>query len=446
VRIKVLEVNGYGKVKSVRIEPGGASLVKISGRNKQGKTSVMQSIEAALCGAKAAIDVPINFDEDFADIKLEMDDDSRLIVHRRFLASGKTELEVTSADEGLLKKPQQILDEILGTRFLNPVKFMAMKPKEQRETLLGLVDLSIDLDELEKERDRIFNTRTNAKRDLAKAKALAESCQAPVTEIPARIDASELVKDMKSVQDSISARDAARNKLATMRATVTEHKSIIAQAEAEIIALEAKLIAKREFLADRKGQLKSYAADCMPHKRLVEDLDLEDYDDQLDAIGKQMTMASDVNDERAEMLAQLTASQEAKKAYRAAKIKAEAMTDAIKDMDAEKKAALEAAKMPIDNLDVTADGLLYNNLPLTQASGAEQVEISLAIAAAINPGLRDIVITQGGNDLDKEAVLQIEKYAKKNDLTVWLERAGEEANSIVIEDGSIKTKTTKPIK
>jgi len=149
VRIKVLEVNGYGKVKSVRIEPGGASLVKISGRNKQGKTSVMQSIEAALCGAKAAIDVPINFDEDFADIKLEMDDDSRLIVHRRFLASGKTELEVTSADEGLLKKPQQILDEILGTRFLNPVKFMAMKPKEQRETLLGLVDLSIDLDELE---------------------------------------------------------------------------------------------------------------------------------------------------------------------------------------------------------------------------------------------------------------------------------------------------------
>lgn len=100
--------------------------------------------------------------------------------------------------------------------------------------------------------------------------------------------------------------------------------------------------------------------------------------------------------------------------------------------------ALEKAAMPVPGLGFDDDGVTYGGVPLDQASGAEQLRVSLAIAMACSPTLRDIWI-KDGSLLDDDSLEALRQLASEKDYRVWVERVGDgDDGALIIEDGAVR--------
>jgi len=95
--------------------------------------------------------------------------------------------------------------------------------------------------------------------------------------------------------------------------------------------------------------------------------------------------------------------------------------------------------MPIDGLSLGLDGILYNGIPFDQLSGAQSLRVSTAMAMAMNPTLK-IVLIRDGSLLDKDNLKVISDMAKDKEYQVWIECVddGSGKPAIYIEDGEIK--------
>ena len=104
----------------------------------------------------------------------------------------------------------------------------------------------------------------------------------------------------------------------------------------------------------------------------------------------------------------------------------------------EKRAeAIAAATYPVPGLELGDGEVVFNGIPLAQASSAEQLRVSTAVAMAMNPELRVLRI-QDGSLLDSTSLAAIAEMASANDYQVWIESVDETGKvGFVIEDGSI---------
>jgi hypothetical protein len=81
--------------------------------------------------------------------------------------------------------------------------------------------------------------------------------------------------------------------------------------------------------------------------------------------------------------------------------------------------------------------VLLNGIPFKQASGAEQLRASLAMAIALNPALRVIRIADGSL-LDSEGLQLVAEMATKHDCQVWIEVVSDgDGFGFMIEDGEV---------
>ena len=116
-----------------------------------------------------------------------------------------------------------------------------------------------------------------------------------------------------------------------------------------------------------------------------------------------------------------------------------ALTTAIADRKAKMQSAVAEAEMPVAGLTFGADEILLGGVPFEQASSAEQLRTSVAIAMAANPKLR-VIRVQDGSLLDEEAMRILAEMAAEADYQVWIERVGVSGTvGIVIEDGAIRS-------
>ena len=91
----------------------------------------------------------------------------------------------------------------------------------------------------------------------------------------------------------------------------------------------------------------------------------------------------------------------------------------------------------MDGLGFDESGVTYQGVPFSQASSAEQIRISLAMAMALNPRLRVIRILDGSL-LDEDSMTAIRDQVAERDFQVWIERVADPAESaVVIEDGQV---------
>ena len=91
----------------------------------------------------------------------------------------------------------------------------------------------------------------------------------------------------------------------------------------------------------------------------------------------------------------------------------------------------------MDGLGFDEDGVTYQGVPFSQASAAEQIRVSLAMAMALNPKLRVIRILDGSL-LDADNLALIAEMATVSDYQVWIERVGDgDGIGVVIDDGAV---------
>lgn len=411
MKIVELTAENVKRLKAVQIRPDGPVQV-VAGRNAQGKSSVLDSIWLALGGGKAsrATDKPIRDGEDKAMVRLDLGD---LVVTRKW-SGDNTTLLVESADGASYKKPQEVLDALVGKLSFDPLAFANDDPKGQVNTLLGLVELPFDPAALAAKRAALYDRRHGIGQQVARAKGLLESLDVPDPNLPKEpVPMTALAAEYAAVVQEQSDRAQAQMAYGT--------------AERELREAEAALAAAQQRLNQATGALKARAKDLTKHRdpsEIQTDVaHLKGQMDQVEATNQAIRDAQGYYHARDE--------------YDSTKAEWDGLTVQIEAVDAEKAKGLAEAVFPIKGLWFDDDGVVYNGIPFSQASSAEQLKVSMAIAMAMNPKLRVIRITDGSL-LDAENMATIEAMAKDADFQVWIERVDESGKAgVVIEDGMV---------
>lgn len=395
MKIISLEAENYKRLRAVEITPEG-HMVVIGGRNAQGKSSVLDAIWAALGGRdgnKAA--KPIRDGEDKARVRLDLGD----IVVTRVWSGETSTVKVESAEGAVFKSPQSLLDGLIGRLSFDPLAFTRLSPKEQRESLLGLVDLPVDLDALDRERATLFAKRTEVGRD---GKAIGDvTVNNDLAEVES--SASEYIARIRAAQEQQQA--------------VVDAERAVHDAGARLAAIRAELAAAESAYdaADKHAASLTLPVDDAQALEL-ELSELEEMNAAIRANNTARAMVEKKRDLRSEY---------------------EAYTKQITELDEAKQAALAAAEFPVEGLGFNEHGVTFQGVPFEQASSAEQIRVSIAMAISGNPKLR-VMRIMDGSLLDEENMQLVASAAVENDMQVWMERvgAGDEIG-VVIEDGAV---------
>lgn len=417
-RILGLRAENFKKLTVVNITPDG-NVIKITGKNGHGKTSVLDAIEAAIEGAKHIPRKPIRTGSKDAMITLVIGDEKTdLIVKRRFTEGGGTTLTVETANGARKEKPQNILNALIGALSFDPADFSRRPAAEQSDMLRKLVKLEIDPDELDGLNKRDFDERTVINREAAALRAQADGIVV-ADNLPAeRIDTKAILDELMAVGDFNAAIDKEMRRRARQQADAKRTEATRLRNQAAALDAEAD-----------KMDIETLSID----KTLQE---LPPYEERKDpgAIRTRLQEAETDNNgiEQRTRKAKLIADADAKESL------AKQLTDAIDARKKVKADAIAAVKMPIEGLSFADGGVLYKGEPFEQCSEAEKIRVGMAIAMAANPTLRVIRIREG-SALDEDSMKIVADMAKAGDFQVWCEIVSNDGNvGFVMEDGHVK--------
>ena len=429
MKIIALQAENIKKLVAIEIKPDG-HLVEITGKNGQGKTSVLDAIWWALSGSANIQGAPIRNGATEARIRLDL---GEIIVKRTFKAKEGGEytssLVVESKDGARFPGPQAMLDKLLGVLSFDPLAFARADAKGQVETLRRLAP-GVNFDAIDGANKADYAKRTDLSR-RAKEAAGAASAIPLIESLPARVDERALIHKMEmaantnaqlereraartEAQRAINdARNQASRSVDKAREDVQVAQELLAESEAKAADVTAK--------TDREQAL----LDARP--ALGEPVDVSDISAQIEA-AKATNAAVDADEKRGEYL----------KTAEDLDAQVKALTKAMEDREAQKRAAIEAAKLPVPGLSFGEAGVILAGVPFNQASDAEQLRASVAIAMALNPKLR-VLRVRDGSLLDEDALKLIADMAKDNDFQVWLEKVdGSGKVGFVLEDGHVR--------
>lgn len=425
MKIIKLTSQNVKRLRAVTIEPDGA-LVQITGKNGAGKSSVIDSISMAFGGASAACERPVREGEEKANIVCELDED--LIVRRTFTADGRTSLSVTSKDGLKYPSPQAVLDKLVGRLTFDPLEFSRMEPRKQVETLRNLVGL--DFSKLDRERLTVYDERTDLNRTLKQMEGqlagLAKHEGVPEQEVSIAGISAERRAAMKVVEENRMAREGARQD----RLVVQNLQAAVGDQIQTIERLEKQLNEARATLDDLKRRAVHAQATAIERESAVAQLS----DPDLDAFDRQIEQAEATNRKVRDN------ARRASLATEVSDMRAQAtkLTEQLEAIDRQKSEALAAAKFPVPGLSFNEGGVLFNNIPFSQASSGEQLRVSVAMGLALNPKLK-VLLIRDGSLLDADGLRMVAEMAEGADSQVWIERVDESGGSgVVIEDGMVK--------
>jgi hypothetical protein len=424
MRIVELRAENVKRLKAVTIRPDG-SLVIIGGRNAQGKTSVIDSIEMLLAGNKALPPDPVRHGAGSARIVADL---GELVVEKTITSKG-THLVVRNADGVQQKSPQGILDALCEKIAFDPLEFARMKPTDQ-DRLLKQV-LGLDFSDLEADRQRIYDRRTElnkaAKQHEARADSLPHHPDAPaeevsITELYAELERRrEAVAEVARLGQAVAVGD--DDVFASERA-LKEQAQRVVDLEAQVQLARLQLTRAQEHLDQDRVRLAEYKKEHDAAKETCPDTK------EIEAalLGAEETNRK-VRENR-ERAGSMKAADEAKGA-------AKACTEAIDGIEATKAERLASAKFPVPGLGFGDLGPTLDGVPLEQASDAQRLRLSVAIGLALNPKLK-VLLVRDGSRLDDDGMTLLAKLAEEAGAQVWLERVGDrDPCAVVIEDGEV---------
>jgi DNA repair exonuclease SbcCD ATPase subunit len=419
MKIVSLEAENVKRLKAVRIEPNG-EMVVIGGRNAQGKSSVLDSIEMALGGKASAPPEPVRRGATTAQVVLQLDGEHGLKIVRKWTKSGNSTLSIETSDGMKAKSPQDLLDRLCSRIAFDPLQFVRQKPADQAATLRKLV--GIDFAELDRKRKEIFDTRTDVNRDAKRERAAADLIE--VVNAPKQlVDVADLVEKLGKAQEANRTLDDRGKKL-----TSAEQKVAALKLERDAIAQNIRQLQGQ--LAEVETRIVNGEAWCLQEADAVEELKPVETLPIEDKIRNAETL-------NAAFRKRETKQQHAKRADELEK-QSEKLTERIEAIDNEKAETLGAAKWPVEGLGFGDEGVTFNGLPLEQASSAEQTRVAVAIGLALNPEL-PVVLIRDGSLLDDDSLAEVAKQASAAGAQVWLERVGKGAEcSVIIEDGEVE--------
>ena len=443
MKILGMVAENFKKIRVVEITPKG-KMIQITGKNGQGKTSVLDAIWAALEGAKAMPEKPVRKGAERARIKLDLGD---LVVTRTIAAGGTSTLVVENKTGVKLSSPQSVLDKLLGDLSFDPCAFIEMKPKQQIEELRKVAKISYDVDAAAAANKADYDERTAVNRDVERLKIEVASITVQEGLPKDKVDEAPILAELSEVDKKNAQAREAEHAKALKLAQVDRHKRDHSQTQEEIDQLEEKATSIEKLIAESKKQLeetREQISGLEKAKKGISNLIIHvqrDYDAtpaptfvEVSEVSAKLQQAQLVNREiekrsrRDALQAQLNEKRR----------QADQLTRAIEDREEKKRAAVREAKMPIEGLTFDEEQVLYNGIPIEQLGEGEQIRISASIAMAANPELRVIRIMRG-ESMDEDALAILAMMAEQNDFQIWMARVDSSGKvGIIMEDGAVK--------
>lgn len=425
MKITAIAVSNFKRLNEIQFSPDGdRALLLIGGKNGQGKSSTLDALIAAFGGKAAAPTDPVRHGADQATIEVETD--IGVTIRRTFDADGSSKLTVDTKD-GRIASPQKTLDRVIGARFLDPLAWLALSPKDQRTALLDLMGKSAELAQINESRDAAYAERTEVNRDLKRLTGELEAMPAPAPTDSVNTD--EIFAEARQAKAVIDSFGKGNASVEALEARIANADTTIKTGEEEL----AKQAALLEKMKAKRAELKNERA------ALVEALDkqLENFQlaQQVEAETAVKVKAAEETNRRAfaaaavEQRRTAATAQAAQLAERVTKLEA-----LMAKCEAKKATLLASNTLGIAGLD--PDKLELNGVPLAQASTAEQYRLAIAIAMKSGSELQDIMVRDGAL-LDDDSRQLLADAATAAGCRIWLEVVGPAQDGIVIHDGRI---------
>lgn len=405
-RIIALHAENVKRLTVVDITPG-KGVVRITGENGAGKSSVLDAISMALQGTRTALTKPVREGKDKAYVLLETED---LIVRRSWSKKGETsQLELTAKDGTEVTSPQRLLDRLVSKVAIDPLAFIRQTAKEQAEALMKLfppADANGECFNLGENR-KMIELAMDARKDKAAVLKARQADYARLKDVPN--DDIQPV-DVKLLQGQFR----------KLEETKDEYRLAVWNYD-ETCKLISKL---QEQLEEAKSRQASYKEALTA---------MTDPNPEMDKIRQQVAEAHEINANAAKIAEKQTVL----KAGRTAKSEFEASEKRVEELRTARKNAFQSIQYPLEGLSVSEEcELLYNGLPIDQCCTSEQIKIGIALGAAANPGMR-LAFVRDGSLLDDASMQVMEGCAEKFDIQILVERVNDNHPAAVhIVDGS----------
>ena len=402
VKINSLEIENVKRVRAVKIVPTQNGLTVLGGRNKQGKTSVLNSIAWALGGNRFK---PSNPQREGSVIppNLKITLNNGIVVERK----GKnSDLKVT--DPSGKKAGQQLLDSFIEQLALDLPKFMEASGKEKAQTLLQIIGVGDQLAGLEHEESVVYNERLAIGR-IADQKMKYAKEQPYFSEAPKElISASDLIRQQQEILARNGENQRKRENLHILEQKmqqINEQMETLLQQQAEV---QKDLQIARTDAVDLHDESTA---------------ELEQNISDIEEINRKVR--ANLDKDKAEDDAR-----EYQKQY-------ETLTNKLEEIRKSKMDLLNNADLPLEGLSVSEGELIYNGQKWDCMSSSDQMKVSTAIIRKLNPQCGFVL-------LDKLEQMDVETM---QEFSSWLEAEGLQAIatrvstggecSLIIEDGYV---------
>jgi polyhydroxyalkanoate synthesis regulator phasin len=431
VHITGLEIENVKRVKAVHMEPAETGLTVIGGDNRQGKTSVLDAIMAALGGEKFT---PSNAVRDGADKgQVTVTLSNGLVVTRSFTGKGSY-LKV--ADPAGSKGGQMLLNEFVSEFALSLGKFLGSSDKEKTKTLLQII--GVDLTPFEERHKKLYGEREQTGRLRDRAKHHAEAMpynEAVGTDI---LTPSDIMAELEAKVGKNAKNREIRTKAEAFRANLQRQEGRVRDAKEAVADLEKRLQEAKAELGGRMAELDRMRGEVEAAQKAAAAVQDED----VTAIKTRLAQIEDTNAEVRKNLDREKALAEAEgfgEEYRALSHQIEANQTEMRDL-------LNGAAMPLEGLSVDGGVLTFAGAAWDCMSGADQLRVATAIVRKLNPACGFVLIDKV-EQMDLTTLREFAAWLQAEGLQAITTRVsrGDECQ-IVIEAGEVAEASAAPEK
>jgi chromosome segregation ATPase len=402
MKAKLLHVKNFKNVIDAELAfDEGDSVVVISGKNGAGKSSIVQALFLGIAGKTSLgrgkdVEDVVRHGADKAEISVTLADTKReLRVKYSVTSSGTEKMDVWASDGGKVSRAD--LASMLSQYTIDPLWFSQLKPTERYDEICRLSGIDVAGDKAKME---------EAKRALSDASAALRSAGAEPTwsgGVPVRVDTAALREELRqaSAKNEAAAQQYARKQQAQLA---------VVQFDREIAALNER----------RKAAVEAQMEATLPR------VDVSDVTEKMKS-AETANAAADAYDAHVMRF---------QRWCDLAKIK-DHSADAVRSAQESFRSKVAEAKLPVPGLRLDENGELYlGETRFDLLNTAERIKAAVRVAAAANPELK-VISVEDGSRLDEDGMKALEEIADELGYQVFVERVGEEKDSIVIREGKV---------
>jgi DNA repair exonuclease SbcCD ATPase subunit len=404
----------------------------ITGKNGQGKTSVLEAIKAAIKGGADA--TLLRKGAEKGEVVLILDDGTEI---KKRVTAKTTTVDVTDPQGKKVTRPSDVIKELTDTLSVNPVEFLRASKKDRVKVLLESMPLPLDAAHLSKisgipveppradtnalaiidmVRQQVYDDRTGTNRAIKEKDATINQLRLAMPEAPEGVTGSE--DELQAQRD--------------------QHQKSY---QAEMDRITAKLAGIQSANTTKKEQLRAEAQEKIDKIKADLLADINAIDTEARRIeGLATNQRQKANDTRIEALMPINQALAAIRANRDAAAKREqtqkvikTMEDDLKDLQADATKQTEAidaidaykeellASMPIPGIEVRDGEIWRHGINFDRLNTAQQVEIAVNIAEMRVGDLR-LVCLDGCELLDSDHLAELEQQTQDAGLQVFVTR------------------------